>query len=272
MAASSGAQAGPAPPQRFSEAAHHRPHHHGGSFHLHLPHLGSFKSAIASLQASHASRVDSAAAYLVVRPRIGAGAHSTVDLVQRIVDDRLLVLKRFPQSSQTAMREAQLLTALRHPSVITVHDFFVNKTPGGGVNIIMDYCSSGDLQRHLDERRSKEQHVTDAEAFHLCSQLLSALAHCHRHRVLHRDVKPANCFLARIDGASPHGPDDASSSTTHSAAAPSAAAPSADGGGGNSSAAAAPLLSQKLMLGDFSVSRSLTAGGGLASTISGEVT
>ena len=90
-----------------------------------------------------------------------------------------------------------------------------------------------------------------SEVFHIWGQLLDAVAHCHRHRVVHRDVKPANCFLSCMEDSS-----DKPSAMPASQPLPAPAE-------------RPPLLGQRLLLGDFSVSRQLQGSEELASTITG---
>ncbi len=177
---------------------------------------------------------------MLVRRSMGRGAHSSVDLVQRVSDERLLVCKRC-QAGDAVRREASLLESLRHPTIVRVHEHYT-EVDTGMLCIIMDFAAGGDLDAHLERRKAAASVPTDAEAFHLLVQLADALSHCHRHRVLHRDVKPANIFLSRPPSAAP------------------------------------TLLQQRAFLGDFSVSRQLeapldaTAKGGdelLANTITG---
>jgi serine/threonine protein kinase len=137
-----------------------------------------------------------AAKYVIVRGNIGHGAHSYVDLVQRLTDEKVLVIKRCHQAlSETALREVRLLEALRHPQIVRVHEHFVDPLTQRFC-IVMDYASGGDLQALCEARKAAGRKLSDTEVTMILAQLLKALAHCHRHRVLHRDVKPANLFVA----------------------------------------------------------------------------
>jgi len=130
-----------------------------------------------------------AAKYVVVRGNIGHGAHSFVDLVQMLTDEKLLVIKRCHAAmSSTALREVRLLEALRHPQIVRVHEHFVEPLTQR-VCIVMDYAAGGDLQTLCEARKAAGRTLSDTEVTMVLAQLLKALAHCHRHRVLHRDVR-----------------------------------------------------------------------------------
>merc|ERR1719409_2095308 len=61
----------------------------------------------------------------------------------------------------------------------------------------MEYCSGGDLRGMLRSREGKT--LEEAVLLSWAAQIALALRHCHSHGVLHRDVKPENCFF-RTDG------------------------------------------------------------------------
>ena len=106
--------------------------------------------------------------------------------MQRNADQRLLVIKRCHNATAAAVREAELLLTLRHPSIVRVHEHFMER-PSDLLCIVMDYAAGGDLEQHIAKRRTAKFPLTDREAFHVISQLVDALAHCHKHHVLHRE-------------------------------------------------------------------------------------
>ena len=202
-----------------------------------------------SLTRSRSSREPSGAGLLVLRRGIGYGAHSSVDLVQDSRTERFMVVKRcHAKHIEAAKREARLLECMRHRNIVSVHRHF---TEASKLCIVMDYAAGGDLQGYLDVQTRP---LSSPEAFHICSQLLDALAYCHRRGVLHRDVKPANIFLTTSAAARA----SSASRLSHSGG-------SGGGGGGGGglarssagSSGAMALIEQSILLGDFSIAKQL---------------
>ena len=96
-------------------------------------------------------------------------------------------LKRF-------LREARTAGAIAHPHVAAVHDFGILED--GTPFLVMERLLGESLARRL--RRKKKIAVT--EAVSITMQLLSGLHGAHTRRFVHRDVKPGNIFLARVEG------------------------------------------------------------------------
>ncbi len=89
-------------------------------------------------------------------------------------------------------REAQTAARLRHPGIVSVHDF---GRADGLVYFSMDYVEGGDLAQRLRERP-----LAPWEAASLMRKLAQALAYAHAENVLHRDLKPSNILM---DGDEP---------------------------------------------------------------------
>jgi serine/threonine protein kinase len=78
-----------------------------------------------------------------------------------------------------------------HPHVIQVYDFWVVDEATRKTYIQMELCD-GNLQDYLNERK---QSNLDIEAVELCEimiAILNGLQVCHKHRLLHRDLKLLN--------------------------------------------------------------------------------
>ncbi len=88
-------------------------------------------------------------------------------------------------------REATAASALGHPGIVAVHDF--DRTPDGAAYLVMDLLDGETLQQRLDRRGM----LPWPEARRIALEAGDALASAHEAGLLHRDVKPANLFLAR---------------------------------------------------------------------------
>lgn len=86
-------------------------------------------------------------------------------------------------------REAQAQAALDHPNIVTIHEF--GETDNGLFYFVMEYVDGNDLHTLIHGAELGESHV-----FSWIPQVCKALQHAHDDGLVHRDVKPANIFIA----------------------------------------------------------------------------
>ena len=91
-------------------------------------------------------------------------------------------------------READLAATLRHPHIVSVYDRGEYK---GQLWISMDYVDGLDVARLLASRFPAGM-PTD-QAVRIVTAVASALDYAHKQGLLHRDVKPVNIVLTRVD-------------------------------------------------------------------------
>jgi len=108
----------------------------------------------------------------------------------KLLDDRFA---SDPQTQRRFEREAWAAAQLSsHPNAITIYD--VGECDGRPF-IVMEYLSGGSLEDVLRESGA----ATPDRALDWLAQTASALDHAHEHRLIHRDVKPANLLLTGDD-------------------------------------------------------------------------
>jgi serine/threonine protein kinase len=126
--------------------------------------------------------------------------HEAVAL-KMIRQDRLLqadALTRFK-------REVQLARKITHPNVCRINDIFRHVPTSGDDSGDEIVFLSMELLRGetLAERLQRTGRLPTGEALEIVLQLVAALSAAHRAGVLHRDFKPGNVLLVRIDGDPP---------------------------------------------------------------------
>ena len=95
-----------------------------------------------------------------------------------------------PGEQQVLAREYQALSALNHPSVVTIYDY---GTHAGREYLAMEYFPRGDLKARL------LRGILEADALRYLEQIARALQVVHEAGVLHRDLKPPNLMLREND-------------------------------------------------------------------------
>jgi serine/threonine protein kinase len=118
------------------------------------------------------------------------------------VDCALKEMVPYPGTMGTALpdlreqfrQEAQVLAELRHPNLPRVTDHFEED---GNAYLVMDLVRG----RRLDDVVAQEGKLSEEQVLAWARQLMGALAHCHAHRVIHRDVKPQNVIITEDNRA-----------------------------------------------------------------------
>ncbi len=130
---------------------------------------------------------------------VGTGAFGTVYKARDPELDRVVAIKvpraghlAGPQDLDRFLREARSVALLRHPSIVPVHEVGHADNVPYLVSEFVQGVTLGDL---LTDRRP-----TPREAAELIAAVADALQYAHDMGVVHRDVKPANIMLERVEG------------------------------------------------------------------------
>jgi serine/threonine protein kinase/Tol biopolymer transport system component len=124
---------------------------------------------------------------------LGAGAFGEVysardpDLL-RIVAIKILKPEAYAvrEQEQRFIREARAISALNHPSIVTVHEIV---RTGSSLAIVMELVSGHTM------RQKSAVSISLVELLHIGEQVADALAVAHAVGITHRDVKPENIMV-----------------------------------------------------------------------------
>jgi hypothetical protein len=140
-----------------------------------------------------------------IETQIGRGGMSTVFAARHVALDRLVALKVLLPSLagdgefvSRFLAEARAAARLDHPHIVPVYD----TGEIGGINYIaMKLLDGSDLRAILEHQRSAGYAGLPLDrAARIIGQAAAALDYAHQHRVVHRDVKPANIYVDASDG------------------------------------------------------------------------
>ncbi len=136
--------------------------------------------------------------YRLDRP-LGRGAMGTVYLAHDSATNRPVALKtlalasefegaELAQARERFFREANMAGRLQHPDIVAILEAGEAQ---GLAFIAMEYVDGHDLFRHTQDARL----LPVTTVLQVLARVARALAHAHRHGVVHRDVKPANVMI-----------------------------------------------------------------------------
>ncbi|MBA2480406.1 MAG: protein kinase [Planctomycetes bacterium] len=87
-------------------------------------------------------------------------------------------------------REAKITQQLKHPNVVHCLDNGI--AADGSMFMVLEYVDSGDLRDVVEARSGLSEALTLAIMY----QVVDGLAEAHRFKLVHRDIKPPNIFVA----------------------------------------------------------------------------
>ncbi len=61
----------------------------------------------------------------------------------------------------------------------------------------MEYAECGDLAKAIAQRKSKKQYFDESHILGWFTQICLAIKHVHDRKILHRDIKGQNIFIAK---------------------------------------------------------------------------
>ena len=91
------------------------------------------------------------------------------------------------------LREARTLAQLDHPNIVRVRHFF---EANGTAYLVMDYYQGLSLAEYVEQQGGR---LAEETARQLMLPILDGLRAAHAKNILHRDIKPQNLYLARLE-------------------------------------------------------------------------
>ena len=125
--------------------------------------------------------------------KIGEGTYGVVYKARDVVDNEIVALKKIRLEGEdegvppTAIREISVLKEITHENIVKLKDIVHSEKK---LYLIFEYLDK-DLRKFLEGSKGIPEFLIKKLLF----QMLSGICHCHRHRILHRDLKPQNLLI-----------------------------------------------------------------------------
>uniref|UniRef100_A0A3Q3F5J2 Serine/threonine-protein kinase Nek4 n=1 Tax=Labrus bergylta TaxID=56723 RepID=A0A3Q3F5J2_9LABR len=132
---------------------------------------------------------------------VGKGSYGEVNLVKHRTDRKQYVIKKLnlttssKRERRSAEQEAQLLSQLRHPNIVTYRESW--EGDDCQLYIVMGFCEGGDLYHRL--KQQKGNLLPERQVVEWFVQIAMALQYLHERNILHRDLKTQNIFLTKTN-------------------------------------------------------------------------
>jgi NIMA (never in mitosis gene a)-related kinase 1/4/5 len=135
-----------------------------------------------------------------IQTKLGQGSFGVVYKVRRKTDNQIYVLKQIDTSRMSkaqrneSAKEAMLMERLTNSYIVQMYDSF---TTDKKINIVMELCENGDLGLHL--KRQQGRNLSETKVWKFFIEMCLGIQYLHANRILHRDIKTINMFLAKGD-------------------------------------------------------------------------
>uniref|UniRef100_A0A3P8NKY2 non-specific serine/threonine protein kinase n=1 Tax=Astatotilapia calliptera TaxID=8154 RepID=A0A3P8NKY2_ASTCA len=131
--------------------------------------------------------------YEIIRT-LGKGNFAVVKLARHKVTKTQVAIKIIdktrlnPSNLEKIYREVQIMKLLNHPHIIKLYQVMETKDM---LYIVTEYAKNGEMFDHL----TSNGRLSEDEARKKFWQILAAVDYCHRHHIVHRDLKTENLLL-----------------------------------------------------------------------------
>ncbi|XP_051966929.1 serine/threonine-protein kinase Nek4-like [Xyrauchen texanus] len=132
---------------------------------------------------------------------VGKGSYGEVNLARHKSDRKQYVIKKLnlrtssSRERRAAEQEAQLLSQLKHPNIVTYRESWEGEDCQ--LYIVMGFCEGGDLYHRL--KQQKGELLAERQVVEWFVQIAMALQYLHEKHILHRDLKTQNIFLTKTN-------------------------------------------------------------------------
>ncbi|MBI1806389.1 MAG: protein kinase [Ignavibacteria bacterium] len=143
--------------------------------------------------------IDQTISHYMILEKLGEGGMGVVYKAHDTKLDRFVALKFLPAAVTASPadvarfeQEAKAISALNHPNIATIYD--IDECQGQKF-LVLEFIPGGTLKSKVKKLQSEGGELPVGEVIDYGVQIAEALAHAHRHQIIHRDVKTDNVML-----------------------------------------------------------------------------
>ena len=126
--------------------------------------------------------------------KLGEGAHGIVYLVNNILTNTRLILKKIHKEKENDEKniknELEVLKKLDHPNIVKIIEYY---DTAEAFYVITEFCKKGELYGYI------KQDCTEKQLAFLFYQIFSGLWYLHDHNIIHRNIKLENILISEIE-------------------------------------------------------------------------
>ena len=131
--------------------------------------------------------------------KLGEGTFGKVNLVEHKVTGMIRAMKVIKKASvlnektneALVLNELEILKKIDHQNVVKIYEFYSDNK---NFYLITEYCPGGDLYE-----AAKKETLSEFQVACIIYQILLALNHIHKMKIMHRDLKPENILVTKIE-------------------------------------------------------------------------
>lgn len=126
--------------------------------------------------------------------KLGEGTYGVVYKAAVKATGQIVALKKIILEAEdegvpsTAIREISILKELQHPNIVELMNVV---HANGNLHLVFEFLNQ-DLKQYMDATKGQLDRMLVKSYM---QQLLDGMLHCHKHRFLHRDLKPQNLLI-----------------------------------------------------------------------------
>ncbi|KAF4588024.1 Cyclin-dependent kinase catalytic subunit [Pleurotus pulmonarius] len=133
--------------------------------------------------------------------KVGEGTYGVVYKARDTTSNAIVALKKIRLEAEdegvpsTAIREISLLKELRDDNIVKLLDIVHADQK---LYLVFEFLDV-DLKRYMENGNRRNTPLSAALLKKFTHQMSSGLLYCHSHRILHRDLKPQNLLIDKMD-------------------------------------------------------------------------
>ena len=139
--------------------------------------------------------------------KLGQGGMGAVYLALQVPLERYVAVKIIPEMDRDEVtikrfqREARAMSLIEHPNIVKLYDYGVSKLGGSRETpfMVLEYVGGSEtVATRLKTLNDRSESFPAPVLIKIFGQVLDALGEAHRTGFIHRDIKPDNIMLTRV--------------------------------------------------------------------------